>query len=326
MIQAAAIDRAVLERAVLDLPALDLPVIDLPVLDPFGPFALPFLQRPLVLLLVLAVAAATVGLLVHLRRLEFIGDGLTHAVFPGLVIGFVVAGSPGLMPGAIVAALAAAVALTVLARRGTGDETAIAVLLTAFFSLGVVIVSTRRDDAVQLQELFFGRLLTVTDAQLAWSVGLVAVAVALVAATWRQQVLRAFDVQAARAAGIRILWLDLIANVAVGLFVVAAASAIGVLLVLAVLSVPAAAARAMTATIGQAMLAALGFASVTAWLGLAIAFDLSVRLSVDAAPGATVATVMVLAYGLVLGAAALVRRVRARPGRRIRPLPGEAAP
>ena len=55
-------------------------------IDLVGPFALPFLQRPLLLLLVLAVAAATVGLLVNLRRLEFIGDGLTHAVFPGLVV------------------------------------------------------------------------------------------------------------------------------------------------------------------------------------------------------------------------------------------------
>ncbi|WP_404312226.1 metal ABC transporter permease [Agrococcus terreus] len=277
-------------------------------IDLFGPFALPFLQRPLLLLLVLAVAAATVGLLVNLRRLEFIGDGLTHAVFPGLVIGFVIAGEPGLLPGALVAAVLAALALTVVARRGTGGETGIAILLTSFFSVGVVIVSTRSDYAGQLQELFFGRLLTITDAQLGWSAAIVALAVALVALGWRQQVFRAFDPAGAEAAGLRTLRLDLVANIAVGLFVVAAASSVGVLLVLAVLIVPAAAARGITARIGAAALVALVFAAVTGWLGLAVSFHLSVELGVDAAPGATVATLMVAAYLLVLGVGALVRR------------------
>ncbi|GAA3592303.1 metal ABC transporter permease [Agrococcus terreus] len=286
-------------------------------IDIVGPFALPFLQRPLLLLLVLAVAAATVGLLVNLRRLEFIGDGLTHAVFPGLVIGFVIAGEPGLLPGALVAAVLAALALTAVERRGTGGETGIAILLTSFFSVGVVIVSTRSDYAGQLQELFFGRLLTITDAQLGWSAAIVALAVALVALGWRQQVFRAFDPAGAEAAGLRTLRLDLVANIAVGLFVVAAASSVGVLLVLAVLIVPAAAARGVTGRIGAAALVALVFAAVTGWLGLAVSFHLSVELGVDAAPGATVATLMVAAYLLVLGAGALVRRAgsaRSRAG------------
>ncbi|WAC66958.1 metal ABC transporter permease [Agrococcus sp. SL85] len=278
-------------------------------IDLVGPFALPFLQRPLLLLLVLAVAAATVGVLVNLRRLEFIGDGLTHAVFPGLVIGFVVAGEPGLLPGALVAAVAAAVALTAVARRGTGGETGIAILLTSFFSVGVVIVSTRSDYAGQLQELFFGRLLTITQPQLDASTALVALAVALVAIGWRQQVFRAFDPAGAEAAGVRTLRLDLAANIAVGLFVVAAASSVGVLLVLAVLIVPAAAARAVSGRIGVVVLVALAFAALTAWLGLALAFHLSVGLGVDVAPGATVATLMVAAYLLVLGAAGVARRL-----------------
>lgn len=278
-------------------------------IDLVGPFALPFLQRPLLLLLVLAVAAATVGVLVNLRRLEFIGDGLTHAVFPGLVIGFVVAGEPGLLPGALVAAVAAAIVLTAVARRGTGGETGIAILLTSFFSVGVVIVSTRSDYAGQLQELFFGRLLTITQPQLDASTALVALAVALVAIGWRQQVFRAFDPAGAEAAGVRTLRLDLAANIAVGLFVVAAASSVGVLLVLAVLIVPAAAARAVSGRIGVVVLVALAFAALTAWLGLALAFHLSVGLGVDVAPGATVATLMVAAYLLVLGVAGGARRL-----------------
>ena len=75
-------------------------------------FQLPFMARALVTLLVLAFAAGTVGVLVNLRRLEFLSDGLTHAAFPGLVLGFLVAGSPGLLPGALIVALAAALLLS----------------------------------------------------------------------------------------------------------------------------------------------------------------------------------------------------------------------
>ena len=110
-------------------------------IDLVQPFALPFMARALITLLVLAVAAGTVGVLVNLRKLEFMSDGLTHAVFPGLVIGFLAAGTPGLLPGALVAALVASVILSLLGHR-SGDQNVVAILLTSFFSLGIVIVST----------------------------------------------------------------------------------------------------------------------------------------------------------------------------------------
>src|SRR5688500_19763567 len=82
----------------------------------FSAFAIPFMGRALVVMLVLAVVAGIVGVLVNLRGLEFISDGLTHAVFPGLAIGLAVAGTSGLLPGAAIAALTGAVVLTLLAR------------------------------------------------------------------------------------------------------------------------------------------------------------------------------------------------------------------
>ena len=70
----------------------------------FGAYALPFMSRALVAMLALALVAGLIGVLVNLRGLEFISDGLTHAVFPGLAIGFVAGGEPGLVIGATVAA------------------------------------------------------------------------------------------------------------------------------------------------------------------------------------------------------------------------------
>ena len=97
----------------------------------FGAFALPFMGRALLVMLVLAVVAGVVGVLVNLRGLEFISDGLTHAVFPGLAIGLAVGGTSGLMPGAAIAAIGGALALTWLDRAGITSDAAIAIVLVA---------------------------------------------------------------------------------------------------------------------------------------------------------------------------------------------------
>ncbi|MBK5239008.1 MAG: metal ABC transporter permease, partial [Actinomycetales bacterium] len=72
-------------------------------------FALPFMGRALIVLLVLSVAAGVIGVFINLRGLEFLSDGLTHAVFPGIAAGFVLGGRDGLYVGALIAAIAAAI-------------------------------------------------------------------------------------------------------------------------------------------------------------------------------------------------------------------------
>lgn len=277
-------------------------------IDLVTPFALPFMLRPLLLLLVLALGAGTVGTIVNLRRLEFVSDGLTHAVFPGLVIGFMVAGTAGILPGGLVASLVAALVLVVVARR-TGGETAIAIVLTACFSLGVVLVSLRSEWAGQLESFFFGSLLTVTDAQLVVSSVLVGIAALAIVVTWRWQVFRAFDDAGARVAGVPTRLADVIANVAVALVVVAASASVGTLLVLAVLIVPVAAARAVTRRILPAALVAIGVTALAAWLGLAIAYAVSLA-GVPASPSAVVACTMLTAYLVALGVGAVTRARR----------------
>ncbi len=279
-------------------------------LDPFTPFTAPFLARPLLLLIALAVAAGTVGVLVHLRRLEFSADGLTHAVFPGLAIGAALGGAAGLLPGAIGAALVAAVVLALISRRGQPRDTAVAIVLTSFFSLGVVLVSASQGVAGSLSDFFFGRLLTITWGDLWVALALIAIGVALVVATAGQQLFAAFDAAGARRAGLPVLALETVGTVAVALVVVAASASVGTLLALAVVIVPAAAARAVTRSLRTAVVVAIGFGAITGWLGLWLVVQLA-ELGVDAAPGATVALTMIAGYVLALGVGA----VRGRAGR-----------
>lgn len=280
----------------------------------FGAFTIPFMGRALAVMLVLALVAGVVGVLVNLRGLEFISDGLTHAVFPGLAIGLTIGGTAGLLPGAAVAALAGAVALTLLARAGVTSDAAIAIVLTATFSIGVIVVSRSDDYAGELEALLFGRVLTIPPAEMLPLVVVSLIALAAVAVTLKQQVFRAFDARGSRAAGDSGLVLDLVLNAAVALVVVAAASTIGTLLVLALLIVPGAVSRLITERLWWLFPAAAAFAALGAWLGLAAGFGISVGAGIELPAGAIIVAVFVIGYALVLLARGLLdRRAPGRP-------------
>jgi len=275
----------------------------------FGPaevFALPFMWRALLTVAVLAVAAGVVGLFVSFRELEFVSDGLVHAVFPGLVVGSAIGGAAGLLPGAAIAAILAAVLFTVIERRGgIGADAAIAVVLTGLFSLGVVLVSRQEGYVSQLQELLFGRLLTVSAAEL-WQIAIVATAaVLIVLVTRRAQLYRAFDAAGAEAAGLRPFAADLQLGIAVALLVVAGVQALGVLMVIALLTVPMAAARLITRGFALLIPIAILLPLVAGVAGLWLSFEWSVGSGATVSPGAVVVLLLVALYG----AAAVVRLV-----------------
>lgn len=278
---------------------------------PLEVFALPFMWRALLTVAVLALAAGVVGLLISFRELEFVSDGLVHAVFPGLVVGAAIGGTAAVLPGAAVAAVLAAVLFTVIERRGgIGADAAIAVVLTGLFSLGVVLVSRQEGYVSQLQELLFGRLLTVTAAQL-WQILVVAaVAILIVVLTWRAQLFRAFDAAGAEAAGFRPLAADLALGIAVALLVVAGVQALGVLMVIALLTVPMAAARLLTRGFALLIPIAILLPLLAGVLGLWLSFEWSVGAGATVSPGAVVVLLLVALYLVAALARVVTTRIR----------------
>lgn len=278
----------------------------------FGPFALPFMARPLLVMLVLAVALGLASVMVTLRSLQFVGDGLVHAVFPGIVIGFAIGGREGLVPGGLIAAALAAVAFTLLARRALASDSAIAVVLTVMFGIGVIVVSQQSDYVGQLQELLFGRLLTVTDADVQLTVVVAALAFLAIALVWRTQLFRAHDDRAARAAGHRVLLSDLVLAVAVAVLIVAATAAVGNLLALGLLVVPGAIARLVTHRLDVMIAVSIASGAIAGWAGLWLGFRASIDAGIPVAGGASVITVLVLLYGIVLTVVHVGRAARGR--------------
>jgi manganese/iron transport system permease protein len=274
----------------------------------FEPFTLPYMQRALAEVLVLGALAGAVGVLVVLRRLAFVGDALTHTVFPGVVIAHLLGRS--LLAGALAFGVLTAVLLTGLgSHRRVGDDAALAILLTSFFSLGVVLISRTRGFTADLTVFLFGRVLAVDRADLLQTLALALVVLGTLWALRKELVLRAFDPEGAAAMGYRTAALDLVLNLLIALVVVAAVKAVGTVLVVALIIVPAAAARLLADRVATTTALACALGALGGWLGLAASYEVSVDHGIRLASGATIVVVLVALFGLAAAAAPLRRRV-----------------
>lgn len=265
----------------------------------------PYLLRPIIVLGLLALAAGPASTLVNLRRAEFGAETMVHGVFPGIVVGMAVGGRDAIIPGGAVCAALIAASLTAASRRPRSSEATTAVLLTAFFSLGIVISLRIGDMSGQLESLMFGRLLDITEPRMWTSAAVLVAAGLLLLATWRAQVAVAFDRESARVSGMRVTWIDVAFNAALGAIVVAASTAVGVLLVVGYLIVPGACGRLLAPGTRSMALIAGSCALVGGWAGFGVAL---VRTARPLSPQACVALGVLACFAL----ACVVRGLRDR--------------
>jgi manganese/iron transport system permease protein len=276
------------------------------------PFQAPYLQRALLEAVLLGVLAGLVGVHVVLRRLAFVADTFTHTVFPGMAVAFALGTS--LFAGALVAGLLSALAFTLLdrSRRVTSDA-ALAVVLTCFFAVGVLVISRTDRYTADLTSLLFGRILFVDARQLVETAVVLVVVAAVLLALHKELVLRAFDPEGTGALGYPGAALDLLVNVLVVLVVVAAARAVGTVLTVALLITPAATARLVARSVGSMYVIAAGVGALAGWVGLAVSYEASVHHGLRLESGATVVLATTVAFLVVLAGRAAARAV-ARAG------------
>ncbi|OLO81039.1 zinc ABC transporter permease [Actinomyces naeslundii] len=305
------------------LEQLRLAVVNVPGITPLADA--PFLFRPLVMVVLLGVVAGVIGVIINLRSAEFSAEAMVHAVFPGIVAGAVYWGINAIIPAASVVAVAAALVLTIVShrsRRGEASEAGTAVVLTSFFSIGLILSLAKGDMSGQLEALMFGRLLEVTDERLAQAFIVCAIALLLIVATWKEQVAYAFDRTGARASGLRLLALDLVLNTAIAAAVVSASTAVGTLLVIGYLVIPGATARILVSRVRSIVAVAIAVGVGGGYLGMLL-MTLPETLDKPISPQATVALVMTAILLLAVGVAAARERLRrvVRQARSARPAP-----
>ena len=274
------------------------------VTEPFEPA---YMRRALIAMLLLAVLAGVVGVVVQLRRLAFMTDAMTHTVFPGVAIAFFMGDS--LFVGALIAAAASAVVLTLLARHPRIDEDAlVAFVLATFFSVGVIVVSRNRTFTADLNQLLFGRVLTISTRDVIEIAVVCIVSLAALYALRKEIWLRSFDPVGAAALGYPTVAIDMALNLLIALVVVAAVRAVGTALVVALLITPAATARIMSSRITTMLVLSCVIGGFGGWLGLVISYDASIHHDVRLAAGATTVVVLTVLFAVVSIVFALGRR------------------
>ena len=227
---------------------------------------------------VVSAAAAMVGTLLVVRRMSLLGDAISHAVLPGIVVAVLAGGRPGgplVIVGAVVAALVT-VWLTQVLRDGVGvtEDAGAGVVFTTLFALGVVLV-TAAASRIDLDPgcVLYGILELVPfdtisvggwDVPRAFLTGLaVLVLIGLgLLVSWRLQVFVAFDADAARAAGMPVAAATIALLAATAMTAVAGFEAVGAILVVAMLVVPAAAAELLGRRLSRVMAMAVALAVV----------------------------------------------------------------
>src|SRR5476651_373200 len=211
-------------------------------IEPFADFA--FMRRALVACLALSVAGSSIGVFLILRRMSLMGDALAHALLPGAALGFLLGGLslPAMSLGGFAAGMATALVSGAIARfTNMREDASFAAAYLSALALGVLIVSLR-GSAVDLMNILFGAILGVDDSAIYLVVGTTTVTLVGLAAIYRPLVVECFNPGFLAAMGVRgALYHSLFLALAV-LNMVAAFQALGTLMALGLMLLPAVAA------------------------------------------------------------------------------------
>jgi manganese/iron transport system permease protein len=268
----------------------------------FAPFQYEFMQRAFVAALVVGTLCSTIGTYVVLRKLSFIGDGIAHASFAGIVIAYL--RGVDFYLGAAVVAVLTAIGIGFVNRRGNVSlDTAIGVLFTGAFALGVFLMSRLPTYNVDLQGFLFGDILAVSRTDIVVIVVLSCFVFIVLALLYRPLLYTSFDPVVAQASGVPAAFVSYVLLVLLALTIVVSLEAVGIVLVAALLVTPAATAYQLTSRFRPMLALSVAIGAACSVAGLYLSYYL------HAASGATI----VLLVTAVFFIAMLVRRRRNRP-------------
>lgn len=278
-------------------------------LEPFVEFG--FMRRALVACLALGIGSGPVGVLLLLRRMSLVGDAISHAVLPGAAVGFLIGGLslPYMGGGGMVAGLAVAL-LSGLVSRTTAlrEDASFAGFYLTSLAAGVLLVSLRGSN-IDLLHVLFGTILAIDD-QALLLVGVIASITALtLALVYRPLVAECFDPGFLRAIGGRGSLYHLLFLFLVVLNLVAGFQALGTLMAVGLMMLPAAAARLWATTLPGLMACASATAFASGFVGLIASF----HLGVASGPSIVLTASLFYLIAILFGRGGMIRRLLPRP-------------
>lgn len=269
------------------------------IIAPFADYA--FMRRALAASVILSLGCTPLGIFMGLRRMTLVGDAMSHAILPGVALAFVSFGLSllpmtfgGLLAGGLVALLA--VALTRITQLK--EDASFTMLYLISLASGVTIISLK-GSSVDLLHMLFGNILAIDNDSLLLIASVTCLTLFTIAGFYRGLVIECFDPDFAQASARGRSWGSQIFFILLVLNLIAAFQALGTLMALGLMILPAIAARFWTQNIDTALPVSIGFALIASFTGLLLSY----YERIPSGPA-----VILVAGGIALGSVMLGRR------------------
>jgi ABC-type Mn2+/Zn2+ transport system permease subunit len=233
----------------------------------------PFMQRAIIAGVVLACLLAWLGVFVIMRKMSFFADGIAHASLAGVAVGVLAGIHP--LTTALIFSVVFSFAIYYLEKRTTlSSDAIIGILFTSGMALGVVLMSFKRGYQPDLVSFLFGNILAIKPADLAVISVLSAAIIAFLAFNHKGITLMALDIDTAYLAGIRVDLLQVVFYIILAVAVVLGIKILGIVLVSALLIIPASTAKLMSKSFKGLIIQSIVFSEVVVLLGIALSYAL----------------------------------------------------
>ncbi|WP_022709768.1 metal ABC transporter permease [Pseudochrobactrum sp. AO18b] len=270
------------------------------------PFRFEFMVNAMVIAMLIAIPAALLSCFLVLKGWSLMGDAVSHAVLPGVVLAYII--NIPLAIGAFVAGMFCALATGFLKENSRiKQDTIMGVVFSGMFGLGLVMYVKVQSD-VHLDHILFGDILGIGRQDMIETAIIAVIVTGLLVLKWRDLLLHAFDPAQAQAVGlpVRLLHYGLLAILS--LTIVGALKAVGIILAIAILIAPGAIAFLLTRNFSSMLIVAVIVAVASSGLGVYVSFF------IDSAPAPTIVLLMTLVF---IAAFIIARRRVARTERQV---------
>ncbi len=259
------------------------------------PFQYEFIQRALIASLMVGISCGLIGTYIMLRRLSLIGDALAHAVLPGVVIGFMVAGKSALslFIGALAAGILTSILISFVERNSKiKEDTSIGIIFTGAFALGILLVSQLKQVHIDLSSYLFGDVLGVSDSDLLLSSIITVIIIISVVLFYKQLLVTSFDPTMAHIIGISTAVVHYFLMTLLSMSIVAGLQSVGVILIIAMLITPPATSFLLTDKLKRLLLLSCFFGVMSSIIGLYLSYHFNF------ASGASIVLVSVFFFSM----------------------------
>lgn len=236
------------------------------------PLQYSFMQRSLLIAILVGLTCAVVGSYLMVQRLALLGDAISHSVLPGLAIAYIL--GLNIFIGAFIAGVLSTVVITwIRTRSPIKEDAAMGIVFSCFFALGITLITViQKENKIDLNHFLFGNILGVTAAEVVNTAVIAGIILLVVCLLYKELLFYTFDPMGAAAAGLPVQRLNFGLMVLIALTVVASMKAVGVILVLALLITPSSTAYLLVPRLHLVMILGAAIAILASVSGLYLSY------------------------------------------------------